>query len=178
MKWYVDNYKKICRHILLILLFLGHSALFAQNEVARERSSLKGINAMGFTVNLEANASLKQKGEIEVNTLREMGIKTLRNGGISLISDKEMQRSDEIPFLFLHVNSMNAGQGLVPFSLSLYFYQPVKLTLNRDLRSSAITWESGSVGIVSYDQIDLISDAAKNLIEEFISDYNQINSSN
>ncbi len=170
--------KKILQYFLVVILCLGHSVLLAQNEVARERSSLKGINAMGFTVNLEANVSLTGKSDIDVSSLREMGQKTLKDSDISLIPDKQVQRSDEIPFLYLHVNSMDAGQGLVPFSLSLYFYQPVKLTLNRDLQTSAVTWESGSVGIVSYDQMNLISDAAKNLIEEFISDYNQINSSN
>ena len=73
---------------------------------------------------------------------------------------------------------MDAGQGLVPFSLTLYFYQPVKLILNRDMQTSSITWESGSVGIVSYDQMDMIPVAAQNLIEEFIADFKQINSSN
>lgn len=166
------------QYFFIAFLWLIHTTLLAQNEVARERSSLKGINELGFTVNLEENLSLAEKSEIEVTSLREMGQKTLRNSGISLIPDKDVLRSDEIPFLYLHVNSMDAGQGLVPFSLTLYFYQPVKLTLNRNLQTSAVTWESGSVGIVSYDQMDLISDAAKNLIEEFISDYKQINSSN
>lgn len=170
--------KVFWRYFFVLVLNLGYSTLQAQNEVAGERSSLKGINAFGFTVNLEANLSLAEKDEIEVVSLREMGHKTLRNSGISLISDKDVLRSDEIPFLYLHVNCMDAGQGLVPFSLTLYFYQPVKLTLNRDQQTSAVTWESGSVGIVSYDQMNLVIDAAKILIEEFISDYNQINSSN
>lgn len=166
------------QYFFIAFLCLVHTTLLAQNEVARERSSLKGINELGFTVNMEANLPLAEKGEIEVTSLREMGEKMLRNSSISLIPDKEAIRSDEIPFLYLHVNCMDAGQGLVPFSLSLYFYQPVKLTLNRDLQTSAVTWESGSVGIVSYDQMNLVNDAAKILIEEFISDYKQINSSN
>lgn len=166
------------QYFFIVFLCLSHTTMLAQNEIARERSSLKGINALGFTVNVEANLPLEEKGEIEVTSLREMGKKMLRNSGISLIPDKDSIRSDEIPFLYLHVNCMDAGQGLVPFSLSLYFYQPVKLTLNRDLQTSAVTWESGSVGILSYDQMNLVSDAAKILIEEFISDYKQINSSN
>lgn len=170
--------QKYWQYLFIGFLCLNHTILLAQNEVARERSSLKGINAIDFTVNLETNISLTDKGEIEVTSLREMGLETLKNGKITLIPDKEIERSDEIPFLYLHVNSMDAGQGLVPFSLSLYFYQPVKLVLNRDLETSAVTWESGTVGIVSYDQMNLISNAAKQLIEEFISDYHQINKTN
>lgn len=133
---------------------------------------------MGFTTNLESNVTLTQKGEIEVTSLKAMGEKTLRNGGITLIPDSEVRESDKIPFLYLHVNAMDAGQGLVPFSISLYLYQPVKLSLNRDLQTSSITWESGTLGIVSYDQMGLISVAAQDLIKEFISDYNDINRSN
>lgn len=166
------------RCIIMFVLCFGYSALMAQNEVARERSSLKGIQAMGFTVNVEANASIANFNEINVDSLTYMGQRTLKDSGVTIIRDSEVQSSDEIPFLYLHINSMDAGQGLVPFSLTLYFYQPVKLMLNRDMQTSAITWESGSVGIVSYDQMGMISDAAKNLIEEFLSDYHQINSTN
>ena len=166
------------RCIILMVLCLSYSALMAQNEVARERNSLRGIQAMGFTVNVESNASIADYSEINVDSLIQMGQRTLKESGISLIPDRKVQRSDEIPFLYLHINSMDAGQGLVPFSLTLYFYQPVKLMLNRDMQTSSITWESGSVGIVSYDKMGMIPDAAQNLIEEFIADFKQINSSN
>lgn len=166
------------QYLFVAILCLIHSLAVAQNEIARERSSLKGIQSMGFTVNLEANVSLTENGEIEVTSLRGMGQKTLRKGGIKLIPDREVKRSDEIPFLYLHVNTMDAGRGLVPFSVTLYFYQPVKLMLNRDMETSSITWESGSVGIVSYDRMNLISDAAKDLLNEFIADYNKVNSTN
>lgn len=169
----------ICRRCFVLLVWcLSYSTLMAQNEVAREQSSLKGIQAMGFTINVETNASLAGYSEIKVEPLIQMGQQTLKEGGIPLISDKEVQQSDEIPFLHLHINSMDAGQGLVPFALTLHFYQPVKLVLNRDIQTSSITWASSSVGIVSYDQMGLIRDAVKNLIEEFVSDYNQMNGSN
>ncbi len=170
--------KIFSRVVLVLVMCLNYSWALAQNEIARERSSLKGIQSMGFTVNLETNAPLTQHGEIDVISLSEMGEITLRNGGISLIPDNEVEGSDETPFLYLHVNAMDAGQGLIPFSISLYFYQPVKLTLNRGLQTSSVTWESGTLGIVSYDRIPLISDAAEKLLKEFITDYNQINNSN
>ncbi|MDZ7683336.1 MAG: hypothetical protein U5J63_16915 [Fodinibius sp.] len=170
--------KLLQRCLLICILWLGCSEVWAQNEIARERSSLKGIQAMGFTVNIESNKALDQQQNFDVSSLRSMGQEVLRKAKIDIIADNEVQSSSEIPFLYLHINSMDAGQGLVPFALTLYFYQPVELVLNRNQQTSSITWESGSVGIVSYDQMALIPDAAKNLIQEFTSDYKQVNGSN
>lgn len=161
--------------MLGLLLWLTPLFAWAQNEVARERSSLKGIQAMGFSANYEANAPLAEKQEISVSSLQDMGKQTIVEAGITLIPDQEVRQSDQIPLLYLHINAMDAGQGLVPFAINLYFYQPVKLALNQDLQTTASTWESGSVGIASYDQLQLIRQAAEGLLEEFVHDYNTIN---
>jgi hypothetical protein len=75
----------------------------------------------------------------------------------------------------MHINTMDAGQGLVPFSVSLDFYQPAELTLNRNLQTSVSTWQTGLVGIVSYDRMNVIGESAVNLLDDFIKDYNQVN---
>lgn len=170
--------KIVLQLLFVTFLWLLHSPALAQNEVAKERSSLKGIDAIGFTVNIETNDPLSGNEDLQVTSLIEMGKNQLRSNNIQLIPDEKIQRSDEVPFLHLHINSMDAGQGIIPFSLSLYFYQPVNLTLNRNIQTSAVTWESGSVGVVTYDQINVINEAAKNLIKEFIVDYNRINETN
>ncbi|MDX1618896.1 MAG: hypothetical protein R3224_08930 [Balneolaceae bacterium] len=158
-----------------LILFAHGVPANAQNEIERERSSLRGISEMGFTVNLEVNVTLNEKGELEVTSLRDRALNTLRDAGLDIIPDKEIESSAEVPFLYMHVNTMDAGQGLVPFSVSIRFYQPVKLTLNRDIQTSASTWESGLVGIVSYDRMNVIGDSAVNLLQDFISDYNRVN---
>lgn len=163
------------RLLLVLLLWLSPILVWAQNEVARERSSLKGIQSMGLSVNYEANAPLTEKTEINVPSLQEKAKRTLQKEGISIVPDEEVRRSDRIPLLYLHINAMDAGRGLVPFAVNLYFYQPVKLTLNQDIQTTASTWESGTVGIVSYDQLQLIDQTAEDLLEEFIHDYNDIN---
>jgi hypothetical protein len=148
---------------------------FAQNEVQRERSSLRGIAEMGFTVNLETNVSLNKKGELEVTSLHDAVHQTLTDAAIDIVPDEQVRSSDQIPFLYMHINSMDAGQGLVPFSISLRFYQPVKLMLNRDQQTSASTWQTGTVGIVSYDQMHVIQEAAVNLVREFIDEFKSVN---
>lgn len=161
--------------MLVLFLWLSPILAWAQNEVARERSSLQGIQSMGLSVNYEANAPLTEKAEINVPSLQEKGRQALQTGGIRVVPDEEVRKSDQIPLLYLHINAMDAGQGLVPFAINLYFYQPVKLALNQDIQTTASTWESGTVGIVSYDQLQLIDQAAEDLLEEFIHDYNDIN---
>lgn len=164
-----------CPCQILFLIFLP-LLLNAQNEVQREQSSLRGIASMGFTVNVESNISLNETGELEVTSITDKIRKTLKEGDVILISDEQVRSSDRIPFLYMHINTMDAGQGLVPFSISLRFYQPVKLTLNQDQPTSASTWETGMVGIVSYDQMYVIQEAAFELIREFISDLRLANS--
>lgn len=161
--------------LLIVLLLLSPSLLQAQNEVQREQSSLIGINEMGFTVNLEANVSLNEQGEIEVTSIKDAVMERLDEADIPIVSDQAIESSADIPFLYMHINTMDAGQGLVPFSISVRFYQPVKLSLNRDQQTSASTWETGMVGIVSYDRMDVIQEAAQNLIGDFIRDFGQVN---
>jgi len=156
---------------LLLIPAISH----AQNEVQRERSSLRGINELGFTVNLETNVSLNEKGEIEITSIKDAAEQRLQEAGIPLVGDEQIESSADIPFLYMHINTMDAGRGLVPFSVSLRFYQPVKLQLNRDQQTSASTWETGMVGIVSYDQMNVIQDSAVDLLRDFITDFKSVN---
>ena len=159
----------------LLAVLLVPINLQAQNEIQRERSSLRGINEVGFTVNLETNITLNEKGEIEVTSIKDAAEQRLNEAGIPLISDAEVESSADIPFLYMHINTMDAGQGLVPFSVSIRFYQPVKLQLNRDQQTSASTWETGMVGIVSYDRMNVIQEAAVDLLGDFINDFKRVN---
>ena len=168
-----------CLHCCSIIMVVGFlvAALPAQsqNEIERERSSLRGISEMGFSVNLEYNVTLTEKGELEITSIKDAAVEKLRNAGLTILSDREVRASDDIPLIYMHINTMDAGQGLVPFSVSVRFYQPVKLSLNRDLQTSASTWETGMVGIVSYDRLNVIKESAVGLLQDFIDDYNRIN---
>ena len=161
--------------LLTLLLLLTPLVSHAQNEIERERSSLRGISELAFTVNLETNVSLNEKGELEVTSIKDAAEERLNEAGIPLVPDREVQSSADIPFLYMHINTMDAGRGLVPFSISLRFYQPVQLVLNRNQQSSASTWETGMVGIVSYDRMHIIQESAVNLLGDFIDAYHSVN---
>lgn len=163
-----------CTLTTLLFFTLSAATLFAQNEIERDRSTLRGISETGFTANLEVTGSLEEE-VFNVTELEEQAEESLRDYGLTIISDEQVRSSAEIPYVFMHVNTMDTGEGLVPFSINIRFYQPVRLELNRDIQTSASTWETATVGIVSYDQLSVIQESAIDLLKDFIDDHRAVN---
>lgn len=170
----LSSTKKTVLFLLLITLFLP-AAVMAQNEISRARISLQGLQEFGFTANIEGSRTVTSSDSLTPSVIRQQAINQIVEAGLRFVSDEEVESSADIPFLYMHINTMHLDNGLIPFSIQLQLYQPVKLTLNRDLQTSASTWDSGYVGIVSLDQLPLINQAASNLISDFIYDYQQAN---
>lgn len=162
----------LIKSILTISLWLTFStALIAQNEVERERLSLQGLQQFGFTATIEGSRIIAESESLTPTVIRQDAINRIVENGLQYVSDEEVRLSTEIPFLYMHINAMEMENGLIPFSIQLKLYQPVKLVLNRDMQTSAITWEHGMVGLVSYDRLSTIQYAAQELIMTFIEDY-------
>ena len=160
---------------ILMVLILTPFHLLAQNEVERERISLQGLQEFGFTANIEGSRDIADSEKLTPSVIRQQSINQLVEAGIRYVSDEEVRSSADIPFIYMHINAMQLENGLVPFSIQLRVYQPVRLTLNRNLNTSASTWETGMVGIVSYDRLATINRAAEDLIMTFIDDYYKAN---
>lgn len=167
--------KKLILFILPLMFLFIPNQLLAQNEVERERLSLQGLQEFGFTANIEGSRDVADSEELTPSVIRQQSVNRLIESGIRYVSDEEVRSSADIPFLYMHINTMQLENGLVPFSIQLRLYQPVKLSLNRDLQTSASTWETGMVGIVSYDRLATINRAADDLLQDFIDDYNRSN---
>jgi len=161
--------------ILLFLIGIIPQLIQAQNEIGRERISLQGLQEFGFTANIEGSREVADHESLTPSLIREQAVEQLVQNDLRYVSDEEVESSADLPFLYMHINTLRLDNGLIPFSIELRLYQPVKLTLNRDLQTSASTWETGMVGIVSPDRISLINQAAEGVIAEFIEDYNRVN---
>lgn len=164
--------------VFLIVILLLPFTVFAQNEIERARISLQGLQEFGFTANIEGTQRVVDHDSLTPSVIRQQAINQLVEAGIEFISDEEVESSADIPFLYMHINTMELDNGLVPFSINLQLYQPVKLTLNRDLQTSASTWDTGMIGIVSRDQLPVINQAAQNMMADFINDYQRANFNN
>jgi hypothetical protein len=168
------KYSKISPLFIAIVFF--PIIVFPQNEMERERISLQGLQQFGFTANVEGSMNIADSEQLTPSVIRQQAVNQLLEADLQYVADEEVQSSADIPFLYMHINTMELENGLIPFSIELRLYQPVKLVLNRDLETSASTWETGMVGIVSYDQLASINRAAENLISDFIQDYRMVNS--
>lgn len=160
---------------LTIVLCFFPAFLAAQNEIERERISLEGLQEFGFTANIEGSRTIADSETLTPSTIRQEAISRIVEADLRYVSDEEVRSSADIPFLHMHINAMEMENGLIPFSINLRLYQPVKLSLNRDLQTSASTWEDGMVGLVSYDRIEVIQESALGMIEIFIDDYREAN---
>ena len=161
--------------ITTCLLTAIPAALFSQNEIERERISLQGLQEFGFSANIEGSRTIAGDPNLTPGLIRQDAVRQLREANLRFVSDDEVRSSADIPFLYMHINAMELENGLIPFSIQLRLYQPVKLILNRDLQTSASTWEHGVVGIVSLDMLTLINEAASDLVNDFIKDYSVYN---
>ncbi len=160
--------------VIILLSVFCIQLVHAQNEIARERSSLMGIKEMGIVVNIEKPIGLTDPS-LDVTWVREQIVESLENLPVRILDDKTLRQSDEFPILHMHVNIMRASNLTLPFSIELNFYQPVKLVLNRDLKTMAITWNNGQVGIVSENMIPIIVEQTVALSSLFREAFEEVN---
>ena len=146
----------------------------AQNEVLRQINSLRGITSFGISINVEHPSSLNDF-DFDLSGIRKEIQDKLEAASVSVIGDDELRSSDQYPLLSLHINVLRAGNGTYPYSVELAFYQPVKLTLNRDVGTVAATWQTSFVAIVSHDLLEHITPSAINLVDSFVNDFASVN---
>ena len=150
------------------------SSLFAQNEVETERHSLIGIKKFGVSVEIEKPIGL-QEASLNPAQIRKEINKSFESLPITLLSFNELKESFYNPFFYVHVNIMQAEDGIYPFSIEMRFYQPIKLSLKNDVESMASTWHSGYVGMVSFDRVNEIAGVVVEATKEFKEEFERLN---
>ncbi|MFV1885289.1 MAG: hypothetical protein ACMZ7B_12430 [Balneola sp.] len=160
--------------LLCLIGILSIQFGYAQNEVARERASLRGIQELGIVVNVEHSMGVKPES-LNTRLIRKAVEENFKDLPISIITDRTLRQSDEFPILHIHVNIMRASNQTYPFSIELNFYQPVKLVLNRDLQTMASTWNKGQIGVVSENMIHIIADEVVAVSNLFKDEFEEVN---
>ena len=160
--------------LLLSLLLLAD--LYAQSEVEIERNSLAGIDQFGVVVNIEHPAGL-EVGNLNPELIRQSILKEFSSIPADILSFEQLKESYDYPFLHVHVNIMRAANNTYPFAIEMRFYQPVKLSLKRDVEVMAATWHSGYVGIVSSDLLMDIAPTVVSATENFSYEFLEVNGS-
>lgn len=161
----------------LMILFFGFPLCsVAQVEADEKRSSLRGLQGVGFTVNIEQNTAFADTQLVKIETVRALGLQQLRQGDINIFDDRLIRKSIQTPVLYLHINLLSTKTGIISFGITANLYQPVELILSNQKEITASTWETSVVGIATYDKIGVINEAAMGVIRSFIDDYHEINS--
>lgn len=153
--------------VVAVLVWMLSTPALAQIDQEEAVQSLSDVGPYGMVVDVEATLSLASDAVLDIESMRVRladRLETLsgRRPSVDPIGE-------EHPYLYVHVNALDAGDGLVPFAVNATFQQPVRVVAGGQ-PMMAVTWESGSVGLVSYDRLAAIPDAAESLVEEFAED--------
>ena len=155
---------------LAALFFLPASLAFGQMETEQSRKTLRGIKGFYLNVDVEGSVGLTQDAALNVRAIRGRVAAALRDAGLNVLEPTEMVDQSNSPYLYVHVNMLDMEQGLVPFAVNTQFFQPVQIKRQR-FSTTACTWDTGLVGLVSYDNLDMIADAAVGSVTNFIDDF-------
>ena len=160
--------------LVLSLFVLPVSQAFGQMETEQSRRSLRGVKGFYLQVDVEGSLGLTQDEALNVRAIRSRVATELRSAGLNVLETTEVLDQSNSPYLYVHVNMLDVEGGLVPFAVSTQFYQQVEIKRQR-ASAMACTWDTGLVGLVSYDNLDMIADAAVGSVTNFVDDYHVSN---
>jgi hypothetical protein len=162
--------------LLIGLLMLPLTAI-AQIEVLEERSTLRGLQQIELNVQLELPPTLEQQEPLLFPSVKQRVQAKLEQDGVPIVLGKAVSPSEstDYPTLLVHVNALDAGNGIIPFTVKVALYQPARLPLVRDMHTRAATWESSSVGVVSTDRLGVIVEALLNEVAIFSEEFRAVN---
>jgi hypothetical protein len=161
--------------IVVGLSFTNPARLTAQTEIEMDRSSLRNLQPLYTSVYVEAPATLADLPELDVTTLSRAIDSSLTASGIPLNQREPAHVIDREPFISVHINTMDMGNGLIPFAIEVKIIQGVVVANLPDELIHAATWDTGLVGLVSHDKLDTIRWAMLDLVDEFVEDYRLVN---
>ncbi len=177
----VRKYARIRSAILFLALFLALGTPFygtdalAQSEIEMDRGSLRNLRPLYVSVYVEGNAGLTDLPGLDVSALHSAVDSTLTARGIPIDRGEPARVLDREPYISVHINAMDMGEGLTPFAIEVQIIQGVIVANVPNELIHAATWDTGLVGLVSRDKVDSIKWAMVELVEEFAEDYFSVN---
>jgi hypothetical protein len=144
-------------------------------ETGESRLTLEDIRGFYLRVDVEGSLGLTQDEALNVRAINQRVKTKLREVGLHVLEETEVIDEAAEPYLYLHVNMLEMDRGLVPFAVTTQFFQRVELPRSPRQSLIACTWDTGLVGLVSYDNLDLIADSAVESINNFITDFQVVN---
>jgi hypothetical protein len=162
--------------VFLACLLIGSAQVAtAQTELEQARRSLQGVDGFYLSLNLEGPGAMLADEALKITTLEDVLALRLVEAGVTVLTDAGISATERVPYLHIHINMMEVGQGQIPFAIEVRFFQAVRLVRDPWLVTVAATWESSLVGMTYPNQIALIAEAAAGLVDEFAEDLRRVN---
>lgn len=161
--------------VTLAWIFFIQIPVFGQPSPELERQSLTGSGPFSLIVDLEAPVSVQTSEALDPGRIHDEVLTILRGAGLEVRSIDPNRKADDLPYLYVHINLHDAGEGIYPFTVQVRFYQAVQPTGRSGAIMAGSTWEAGNVGIVSADMLHMVSNSAVNAAYPFIDDYHAAN---
>lgn len=156
----VLSYLFSLRIAFVVLGSLVATTTQAQINDADAQASLAGITTFFVRADIERSGSLDDLDNLNLTTRIQQ---RLSEADLPL----QNEQSDG-PYLYAHLNALDMGRGLVPFSVHFQFIQPARLVRTPSSSLSVVTWETSITGLVSSDNLAIIGEATVALLDEFI----------
>ena len=154
-------------YIIPMLLMFSTATVYAQLDQDEQRSSLAEIERFGLVVDVESTGGFAADPALDGQALRARMAERLE--ALTGTSPSANPLEKGAPYVYVHFNVLDMGDGLVPFAVNISFIQDARIASGGS-RMMSVTWETGSVGLVSYDRLTVIAETADALIAEFAED--------
>lgn len=153
---------------LTTFLLLGLARPAWPGDQPRDRATLKGIAAIQVVVE-DLNPDAERDGLTRDQLQTDVEVR-LRKAGIRVTSKYEETGGS---YLYLNVSAVkHVALSAYGYHIRLEFYQRVALARDPRVRMGAVTWDSGSTGVVGAQRLrGFVRDKVADEVDTFINAY-------
>ncbi len=166
--------RTLLRYYVFLTLFLMCLICEAYGQgIPIEKESLKGITALRVAIE-DLKPEIEKDGLLKRTIQTDVEVK-LRMAGIKVIDNPDLKEGNS--FIYVNANILKSSNNeFYAYNISVNLKQDVFLARNNKLCFSAITWNSGSIGVIGKGELPEIRQDIKDHIDVFINDYLEMNS--
>lgn len=168
------QYKSCYGVILLSLIHIMRSAVFAQISAPISTASLSGLT--GFALSIGDLSPDVQGVGLKGPQLRADAESKLRTAGIRIIPAPVWVDTVGAAELYVEVNTLKLGTAQYSYCVQLDVIQKVSLSRNVTRETLGVTWSTSGMGVVGQSKIaGSIRDQVGVLLDQFVSHYQSAN---
>ncbi len=162
--------------IALLFVLIGLAAVdtaYSQTVGSRSQTlaGIEGIAVSGDDVSPEAMKDGLNKSGLVTQTIQD-----LKNAGVKVLTDQQLNSAPGRPTLIISVNTLKHAGGVYSYTVSLSLDQIVMLERNPAIRGAAPTWFVLATGACLPEELNAdVTAYVKQLVDQFITDYKLAN---